>query len=311
MFTGIVGHKRAVGLLENDLKSGSISHAYIFSGPSNVGKSTVALRFARNAICGCGDCNECTLAEKGSQPDILIFGGSESLKIEESKEIQKFLGLKPHQAKRKIVIISDVERMTREAANSLLKILEEPSGNSVIILTAKNKQNILETIVSRCRAVNFTLVSDSDILEWSKSKDIDFSANDCFFFGKPGLFMGNTSKEEPEESRQEIIDMLPTFFKKGNYKKKFDLAKGIADSPNIIFMLEIFSFIFRDMMLFNSGFKSAGNIKYMDAEKYSRFYTVKKLEEILVMIEKIKESITKGINTKVFLEVLILKMEGI
>lgn len=310
MFTGIVGHKRAIGLLENDLKSGSISHAYIFSGPSNVGKSTVALRFARNAICGCGSCQDCILVEKKAHPDILIFDGNESIKIEESKEIQKFLGLKPHQAKRKIVIVEDIERMTREAANCLLKILEEPNGNSVVIFTAKSKQNILETIVSRCRVVVFTLVSDKDILDWSKDKGIGLFDNDCFFFGKPGLFLGNSSKEESDESRQEIVDMLPIFFRKGDYKEKFDLVKGIADSPNIVFMLEILSFVFRDMMLFNSGFKSLDNIKYMDVDKYSRYFKPVELEEILVMIEKIKDSVTKGINTKIFLEALVLKMEG-
>lgn len=311
MFRDIIGHKRVLGFLEKDLKSDSLSHAYLFCGPEGVGKFTAAKEFAKNILCsknGCGDCADCRDFEEGSHPDSLLFEGNGSVGIEEAKDIQKFLGLKPYRSKKKIVLLDGSERMTREAANSLLKTLEEPAPSSILIIIAKNKNYLLKTIVSRCRIVNFGLVPGDVLIKWSKerSENTDFAP-----LGRPGLLEKMEEFGSKEES-SDILESIPLLFKKRDYKEKFELAKKISEAESIGLILDYFSLLFRDMFLIKEGCSERTILsEKKEVSRWAKDFDNHSLLNILATIERIKDTVSKGISTKLFLEVLTLKIEAL
>lgn len=147
----IAGHKKQIEFLENALKRGKLSHAYVFAGPTGVGKKAIARKIAHELL--------------GSQadfiPDLLEIDGHEGIKIEQIRELIYKLSLKPYSAKYKVAIIDSVEQMTIEAANALLKNLEEPKPDTIIILITSNAERLPKTILSRCQKINFGPIENS------------------------------------------------------------------------------------------------------------------------------------------------------
>jgi len=129
---------------EKALADDSLEHAYLFSGQEMIGKRTFALELA-GPIQG----SPVNRAALYGEPDLLMLG-SESVGIDEIRKLKKFLSLKPYASKYKIVIIDDAHQMGAEAANAMLKVLEEPPAHSLIILISANPQALLPTIYSRC-----------------------------------------------------------------------------------------------------------------------------------------------------------------
>ena len=178
----IVGNEKANKYILDSLSSGNISHAYLFCGPGNVGKTTLAIEFARNLLCsdGCNDdctCSNCTLVRLGQHPDLQLVETVEKGGVAELREISKVLELSPYQAKYRVAIIPHVENLSNSALNAFLKTLEEPNPNTVIILTTENRRSILETIISRTRLVTFTHVTDRVLADYlsnnlGKKKDV-------------------------------------------------------------------------------------------------------------------------------------------
>jgi len=165
-----VGNANIINYLKKAVNSGELSHAYLFCGPENVGKTKAATYFAKLLLCEganptvCGSCPSCKLFESGNHPDFFYLD-KETVLVDEIRELVSSLDLKPYRGKGKIALISHAERLTNQALNSFLKTLEEPSNHTTIILTTENRKNLLPTIVSRARAINFGLVPDKQIFE--------------------------------------------------------------------------------------------------------------------------------------------------
>lgn len=156
---GIFGQTEAIRVLKGHLSSASISHAYLFLGPKGVGKMTAALAFAAAINCldgGCGICRSCVKISGALHPDILIIqAGGNFITIDQVREVQRDAVIKPFEAECKVYVIEEIERMTKEASNALLKILEEPPNGVMFILTASNLSSVLDTISSRCSHILF------------------------------------------------------------------------------------------------------------------------------------------------------------
>ncbi len=148
-FTKTIGHEKQKMLLDQIVKNGRLAHAYVFAGPENVGKTTFALELA--GILGAD-----------SIMDLAVFDSEEGLKIETAREIQNRLSLTPVGIL-KVAVITHAENMTVEAANCLLKTLEEPPGRSLLILVTSNFHALLPTVRSRVQRINFGLLADSEI----------------------------------------------------------------------------------------------------------------------------------------------------
>ncbi|MDZ4676161.1 MAG: DNA polymerase III subunit delta' [Oligoflexia bacterium] len=171
IFDKIVGHTSIVKALKEVLHSNrGRAPAFLFSGPSGVGKKLVALAWAQGLLCKqpnapCGKCSTCDRISRSQHPDLLIVspGESPTLKIEQIRDIQNFISLKSYEGAAKVVIIDEAQTMNAQSSNALLKTLEEPPAHCYFILVTSNKGALLSTIISRCQRVFFGSLSTQEL----------------------------------------------------------------------------------------------------------------------------------------------------
>lgn len=159
----IIGHEAQLNALERDIKSGNLSHAYLFAGPEKVGKFTVAKKLAHILQCSnnfCHTCNVCKQVDKGCHADTIeMRNDDESIKIEQIRDLIVRMNM-TSDSNYKIFLAEDIERMTPEAANCLLKTLEDPPPKVIFICTTTSIREVLPTIVSRMRILQFRNFSE-------------------------------------------------------------------------------------------------------------------------------------------------------
>ncbi|MCF8056755.1 MAG: DNA polymerase III subunit delta' [Desulfocapsa sp.] len=177
------GQNQARNLVTRSLATGRLAHAYLFRGPEGVGKQLFAKGLAAAVNCkeskglnSCGVCPACIKFAADSHPDFVLVAPDKGvIKIGQIRELIKTLSFAPYEARMRVVLIEDVHTMRREAANSLLKTLEEPPENNLLILTADSAGNILQTIISRCQTIPFyalTIQETTEILQ-QQSREMD------------------------------------------------------------------------------------------------------------------------------------------
>ncbi len=160
----LVGNEWAVELLRQQIMHGTTRHAYLFAGPSGVGRRTLALRLAQALNCTqpiepgipCGECRDCKQIEAMQHPDLnIIQADSEggTLKVDQVREARRMLTLKPYQSKYRVTVFLRFQEANDSAANALLKILEEAPWYVILVLTADYPEQLLPTIVSRCEVL--------------------------------------------------------------------------------------------------------------------------------------------------------------
>lgn len=168
LFLGVRGQDKAVSVLSAQLKSDNLSHAYLFLGKEGSGKEYLARVFSRYILCGSkteDDCNSCNKFKKNVHPDFIFIDGVDGIKIENIRKSIERINLSPNLSAKKVLLITNVENMSIEAANALLKTLEEPPVDSVIVLSAITEKSLPETIVSRSQSIKLNTLSKNDIKE--------------------------------------------------------------------------------------------------------------------------------------------------
>ncbi len=170
LWDDVVGHGAIKRSLENAVEQGRVNHAYIFSGPSGVGKFMTARAFAAAMLCpegGCGECNVCRRVVEEKHPDVMVIRpAGKNIRVETIRALRLDAFRKPSEADRKVYIIKNADRMWDEGASTLLKVLEEPPGNTVFVLISANPEGMLPTIRSRCQQINFSLVPAAELREY-------------------------------------------------------------------------------------------------------------------------------------------------
>ncbi len=163
-FQELIGQDRAARMLTAFIRRQTVPHALLFVGIDGVGKRTAARIFAAAANCEgdpetplpCGECRPCRKIEGDRHPDVhTVLPSGVYIKIGQIRELRSSLAMKPYEGRTRVVIIRDAQAMQAEAANALLKVLEEPPDRTVLILTAEDTTDLLPTIVSRCQPVRF------------------------------------------------------------------------------------------------------------------------------------------------------------
>jgi DNA polymerase-3 subunit delta' len=188
-FDSFIGNRKIIHRLRAKLREGRFPHGLIFSGPAGVGKHTAALMIAKVLNCTqasapddfCDRCSSCRKIEAGTHPDVMTISVEEDaslIKIAQVRQLLSMLDLQPLEGRNKVFIIDPADMMNAEAANALLKGLEEPPQNSFFILITVNVHELLLTVRSRTQVYNFTPlaldelrqhgVSDDLVLRWSE-----------------------------------------------------------------------------------------------------------------------------------------------
>ncbi len=236
----VFGQQQAVGLLINEIKTGNVKHSYIFYGIKGIGKKFTAIQFAKTLLCenldsvySCDECTNCRKIEDNAHPDVFIvdteyqerlldkIDKQKNIKIDTIRYIKEQASLSPYLGKYKIFIIDQIETLQKEAANSLLKLLEEPPKNCIIILVTALLGVLPKTIISRCELIKFLPLS-KDIIKNLVSYDIEIPCNsmeEIFYLKQLSKFLDNLEKDLTLEETQKIADEL---------KKDKELAKNFV-----------------------------------------------------------------------------------
>jgi len=189
-FASLIDQERPVGLLTALLSSGNLPHAFLFTGLDGIGKKTAAMAFAMACNClelklfsrpasgsgfrppainidPCGACRSCKKIISGHHPDIIVIApAGDMIKVDQIRALSDRLTLKPYEASKRVVIICDAHKFNTEAANTLLKTLEEPPEHTLFVLTALQASDMLPTIISRCQQIRFNPISQKSLAAW-------------------------------------------------------------------------------------------------------------------------------------------------
>lgn len=170
VFSDVIGQSHITETLKNQIKSGRISHAYLFTGSRGTGKTTCAKIFARAVNCAepndgspCGKCDVCVSLADSSNIDIMEIDAASNNKVDEIREIREKVKFLPVKGKYKVYIIDEVHMLTDSAFNALLKTLEEPPAHVIFILATTEVHKLPATILSRCQRFDFRLVSVDEL----------------------------------------------------------------------------------------------------------------------------------------------------
>ena len=179
-FSDVLGQDRVVNVLKNQVKSGQISHAYLFAGERGCGKTTCAKIFAKAINClnpidssPCGECENCKSIEEESTMDVVEMDAASNRRIDDIRNLKETVVYPPNNLKYKVYIIDEAHMITREAFNALLKIMEEPPSHLVFILATTEIEKIPKTILSRVQKFEFNKIGREDII-----KQIDIILSD-------------------------------------------------------------------------------------------------------------------------------------
>ena len=322
-FKDVIGQKEVVNILKEELKDDRINHAYLFYGKEGIGKKTLATEFARALLCNqiendsCNICNNCRRVEHGNHPDLKIIKGNEktkNLKIEQIREMQKEIAYKPYESEYKIYIIDGAENMTTQAANSLLKTLEEPPSYAVIILISEELNKLLPTVISRCQNLRFSNISREKMQKFLDKENVEESKKELII----GLARGSIGKAKELYKNDEFLNKrkkIYDFLKEIHNITKVDIFSEANDWVDILKedfpLFDLLSAWYRDIIIYKRGNKKQlvnsdyENFILQEADKYN-------LNELLAIVELI-ETYEGYINRNAFkdltLQVLLLKIK--
>jgi len=330
----VVGQARAVSLLQLSLEKGTLSHAYLLVGPSHVGKMTLALNLAQALNCQaaeppCGLCDACQKIASGKHADIQIIGLNSAgnsteakprteIGIDQIREIQHSSSLPPFEGRYKVFIIDGAELLSSEAANCLLKTLEEPVGGVIFILLTTNDGILPATVVSRCQRLELRPLATSQVesalnerwgIEPQKAELLARLCHGCL-----GWALSAAVDDSLLQRRAERIDRLLDITN-GDYEERFDyvaqLATQFSQSRDLVQkILDLWLDWWRDLLLVKLGCNDAItniDLKAMLVDM-SRGYNLAHIKAFINSIQAAGEQLRQNANPRLVLEVLMLSM---
>lgn len=172
-FAEIAGQEHVTETISNEIKSGHLAHAYLFSGPRGCGKTTTARVIAKAINCQnrkegeaepCNRCSNCLEISSGRAIDLIEIDAASHRGIDDIRELREGIKFAPNKLKYKVFIIDECHQLSKDAANALLKTLEEPPGHAIFILATTELHKILPTILSRCQRFDFRKLTLAELV---------------------------------------------------------------------------------------------------------------------------------------------------
>jgi DNA polymerase-3 subunit delta' len=321
----VIGQDKILSLLDYSLKTNAIAHAYLIVGPRHVGKGTLAFNLAQALNCDgpelpCGQCRSCQRILEGKHADITPIGldSKKEIGIDDIRGLQRIANLPPYEGKYKVFIIDNAEYLSTEAANSLLKILEEPPQSVVWLLLAAEEEHLLPTIISRCQRLELKPVPSEKVQEaLVNSYNVEINrakllAQLCR--GRLGWALSAVENDDVLEQRSQRIDRLVSLLT-ASLSERFAYAQELASqfSQNRRSGAEIIEDWFdwwRDLMLIKGGCHEAiVNVDYQTVlEEQARGLSLSEIKGFLTSLCLLQEEISKNVNPRLALEWLMLNL---
>lgn len=257
MFEDIVGNKKIKEYLETSVKQKKVSHSYLLIGTEGIGKKLFAKDFAKEILCledgKClNKCKSCIEFQTQNHPDFeIIEPDGNSIKIEQIRVMQKKIQEKPIISSKKVYVINNSDKMTKEAQNCLLKTLEEPPEFAIIILIGSNESLFLDTIKSRCIILHFEQIGNVELRQFMQQNYQMNNLNDDVL----NIFQGSIGKAIELKDKISEYEQIEQIIKELNQKDLIDIigmAKIIYDSKEEIYLvLEYINVILLDLAIKN------------------------------------------------------------
>ncbi len=257
-----IGHAWAVQHLTRAIANKRLAHANLLTGPANIGKSYLARELAAALTCRdedspCGSCRHCTRIQADIHPDVLFVEPEDAtLKIDQIRRIQYELSLRPVEGPRRICILTQFETSTTEAANALLKTLEEPPTHATLVLTALDASLLLPTIVSRCRVLPLRPVPPQTITDalvnHYQADPIEAEEIALLSGGRIGWAISAILDRSLTEERRQDVEALLELVPQGR-AARIKLAETIAKRDDVHGTIYTWQTVWRDMMFVSAG----------------------------------------------------------
>jgi len=305
----IKGNARTKEILQEALKNGRLAGTLLFVGPGGVGKSLMAGYLAKSVNClnsnfaACDNCNSCLRIEARNHPDVhwVEKDDSGSIKIDQVRQIEKEIQLKPYEGKKKVFIIIEAQDLTLEACNALLKTLEEPPSNSLLILTSAHADQLLPTVLSRCQKFFFTALGP-EALKNVLMKDYKMEEKTSHFLayfsqGRIGKAVAFSQTDILRRKNDFLNHFLHNFASQEYFDNNF-----FAQRQKIIEGLEILMDWFRDVLLLKIGLEAKHVVnadRLRDLEALRKRYSFDELQEIMGDIIFTIRLLQQNINVKI------------
>ena len=318
-FEAIIGHQQQIRLLENAIQHQRVAHAYLFGGPEGVGKKQVAQIFARIMLCelnsGCGHCNSCANTAAGSHPDYhTIQAGGDSIKIEQIRELQSQLVLRSFSGRGKICLIDGADLMTREAANALLKTLEEPVAGTFIILISSHPELLLPTILSRCQKITFSRLPQQELARHlCQELSVTPTAATVLAAISDGSFSKALGQNQDLylKKRVELIQALSALSATSTIQT-FEFAQYLKGEKILLEeILGIFEIFFRDLLLHKQGQPQTAMINQDLMPLIQQQAEVLSTPQILTNIEAVdqaRRNLARNINVHLAMDHMLMRI---
>jgi len=321
----VIGQDRLLSLLKQNLKERNIAHAYLLTGPRHIGKGTLAVNIAQAMNCDaseppCGQCHSCRRIAQEKHADVILthLNLNAEISIDTIRELQHLANLPPYEGKYKVFIIDDAEYLSIEAANCLLKILEEPPPKVIWLLLASEENRLLPTVISRCQRLEFKplpmkeiqkiLVDQYDIAP-NKANLLARLSHGCLGWAISAVKDDNLLSQRTQNINK-FVSLLTA-----NLEQRFACAQEWAIQFNrqrmsVIEIMEDWINWWRDLMLIRGSCEELiTNIDYKATlQQKASNLTMREINGFIADLCLLKEQLSKNINVRLLLEWVMLNM---
>jgi len=320
----LIGHEWAVDMLKKHVVNGTTRHAYLFAGPPGLGRRTLALRFAQALNCQtpveagipCRQCRDCKQIEAMQHADLTVIqaeseGGT--LKVDQIREARRTLTLKPYQSNYRVAIFLRFQEANDNAANALLKTLEEAPSYAVLILTADNPEQLLPTIVSRCEVLRLRSLRIEDVLSALENRGIESSRAKLIAHisgGRFGYALRLVEHESLLAKREERLNDLQSLISASRVEKFAYADKLSKDKESMRQALLIWLSYWRDVMLRSARAETPlVNVdRNVEIEDLAGRVDLSLARTIVGGLENVLEKMDRNVNSRLLAEVMLLDL---